>query len=109
MEPLPYRLTAVTAPNRTVAVNLSGRGRQGDCKGYESEGAAKRRISCRDLQVECASDFYASTFCSGANVEPHPGWRTFAIILMVDSMDHLLTDPATNAEAEGGRTRSVGV
>jgi len=45
---------------------------------------------------------------SGANVEPHPGWRTFAIILMVDSIDHLLTDPATNAEAEGGRTVSVG-
>jgi hypothetical protein len=41
-------------------------------------------------------------------MEPHPGWRTFAIILMVDSMDHLLTDPATNIEAEGGRTVPVG-
>ena len=31
--------------NRTVAVNLSGRGRQGDCKGYESERGSEAEKS----------------------------------------------------------------
>lgn len=35
-------------------------------------------------------------------------WQPLADGLMVDGMNHLLTDPAANAEAEGGRADPVG-
>jgi hypothetical protein len=55
-------------------------------------------------------DFYCANVVRSAWREPETTSRLEDLchILMVDSMDHLLTDPATNAEAQGGRTVPVG-